>query len=316
MLETWSLQVLVEVANQGSFSAAADTLSMTQPAVSRQIATLERRLGLKLFRRLARGVAPTAAGAVAVQQATEVLARLHTMESRLKAFVELEAGSLRLSAFPSANTSFVPEAIRRFRESHPGVTITLVQSGPDGPLAAVRGDHTDIALATAWDLPSELAAAKDLPVDAGDGISLMQLLDEQLLVALPADHRLAARAHVPLHELHDETWIEGAHPDCLGPIPDLAEALGRAPDVGFTCDDWTGKQALVAAGVGITIVPTLAQQAIRPDVTLVPTTPPLPPRRLYAVAAAPPFRPPAVAAMSEVLADIARHLTSQRGHTP
>jgi DNA-binding transcriptional LysR family regulator len=302
------------VAEQGSFSAAADTLSMTQQAVSRQIASLERRLGLRLFRRLARGVAPTAAGTVAVQQATEVLARLQTMESRLKAFLELEAGSLRLSAFSSANTSFVPEAIRRFRASHPRVTLTLVQSGPDGPVVAVRSGRTDIALATAWDLPTEREVAKDITsppsVDSSDGISLMPLLDEQMRVALPAHHRLAGRRHVPLHELRDETWIEGAHPDCLGPIPDLAEALGSAPHIGFTCDDWNGKQALVAAGVGITLVPTLAQQAIRPDVTLLPTTPPLLPRRLYAVAAAPPFRPPAVTAMSEVLTDIARELSA------
>jgi DNA-binding transcriptional LysR family regulator len=153
-----------------------------------------------------------------------------------------------------------------------------MQSEPDGPVAAVRSGHADISLATAWDFSTDPEAAKHDPslpiVDPGDGIDLIPLLDEQILVALPTGHRLAECRRVRLHDLRDETWIEGAHPDCLGPVPNLTEALGRPPRVGFTCDDWNGKQALVAAAVGITLVPTPAQPAIRQDVTLLPTAPP------------------------------------------
>jgi DNA-binding transcriptional LysR family regulator len=294
MLDTWTLRVLVEVADRGSFSATAEALSMTQPAVSRQIAGLERRLGVRLFRRVPRGVRTTSAGQVAIELARDALARLHAMETHLAAFVSLEAGHLRLSAFPSANTYLVPEAIRRFRAAHPGVTLSLDQIDQGDPLPAVRDGRIDLTLITAWQ-----------PTDQPDDIELIPLLDEELLLALPAHHPLAQHTRVRLRDLRDETWIEGAHPDCLGPIPDLAKKLGNQPNIGFVCDDWNGKQALVAAGAGVTLVPTLACAAIRSDVALRATDPPLPTRRLFAAAAAPPFRPPAVSAMLTLLATIA-----------
>src|SRR5918999_3206525 len=118
MLDAWTLRVLVEVADRGSFSAAAAALSMTQPAVSRQMAGLERRLGVPLFRRRHRGALPTAPGEVAIEMARDVLARMAALEARLGTFAGLDAGRLRLSGFPSANTSLVPEAIRRFGQAH------------------------------------------------------------------------------------------------------------------------------------------------------------------------------------------------------
>jgi DNA-binding transcriptional LysR family regulator len=295
MLDTWTLRVLVEVADRSSFSAAAAALSMTQPAVSRQIAGLERRLGMRLFWRVPRGVRATSAGEVAIELARDVVARLRAMETRLAAYGTLEAGCLRLSAFPSANTYLVPEAIRRFGDQHPGVTLSLDQTDQDNPLRAVQDGRIDLALLTAWQ-----------PVGERGDVELVPLLDEELLLALPTRHPLARCGRVRLRELRDETWIEGAHPDCLGPIPRLAEALGNPPRIGFTCDDWNGKQALVAAGAGLALVPTLARAAIRSDVALRPTDPPLPVRRLFAAAPAPPFRPPAAAAMITLLAEVVR----------
>jgi DNA-binding transcriptional LysR family regulator len=311
MVETWPLRVLVEVDRRGSFSAAAEALAMSQPAVSRQIAALERRFGVPLFRRMPRGVRSTAAGAEAARLARDVLDRLLTMESRLATYAELTAGELRLCAFPSANTFLVPEAIRRFSAAHPGVTLSLVQRDPARPLSAVRDGQIDLALVTEWDLYADRHAAKyavdrsDLDRVPLDGLDLVPLLDEELQLALPAGHRLARQARVRLRELPDEVWIEGAHPDCLGPIPPLADALGGPPRIAFTCDDWHGKQALVAAGAGVMLVPTLARPAIRRDLVLRPTSPALPARRVYAVAATARSGAPAVAAMLTLLAGLA-----------
>lgn len=301
MLDTWTLRVLVEVGERGSFSAAAEALSMTQPAVSRQIAGLEKRLGSRLFRRVPRGVRATPAGVVAADLARDVLTRLQALERRVGAFGTLDLGELRLSAFPSANTSFVPEAIRRFRAAHPGVTIGLHQVDPAGPAAGVRDGRVDLALLTAWGLHDTT------------GVELVHLLDEQLLVAIPAGHRLARQDRVRLRDLRDEAWIEGAHPDCLGPIPRLTEALGTAPRIGFTCDDWNGKLALVAGGAGIALVPTLAQTAMHPGVVLRPTSPILPPRRVLAAAAPPPYRAPAATAMLTHLKEVAATLPTSLG---
>ncbi|MBE1491414.1 LysR family transcriptional regulator [Plantactinospora soyae] len=310
MLDTWSLQVLVAVAEHGSFSGAATALSLTQPAVSRQIAGLERRLGLRLFSRVPRGVRPTPAGAVAVELARDTLARLRTLEARLASFAQLESGELRLAAFPSANTFLVPEAIRRFGELHPGVTLSLRQTDQATLVTAVRDGRIDLALVTDWHLYGDPQQAKNAPTDADlprvtvDGVELVPLLDEELQVALPTRHRLARQRRVRLADLSGETWIEGGHPDCLGPIAPLAEALGGAPRIGFWCDDWNGKQALVAAGVGVTLMPTLAHPALRRDVLVRPTSPALPTRRLYAATAAPAFRAPAVTAMLGILTEL------------
>ncbi|MCO1656804.1 LysR family transcriptional regulator [Pseudonocardia humida] len=322
MLDAWSLRVLVEVADHGSFSAAAQALSMTQPAVSRQVAGLERRLGVPLFRRVHRGTRPTGPGGVAVELARDVLARMAALEARMGAFGGLAAGELRLSAFPSANAALVPAAIRRFGRDHPGIALSLVQSDPDGPLPAVRGGRVDLALLTSWQLYAHPAAARTDPdaVALTDrdlaGLDLLPLLDERLSVALPAGHPLAGADPVPLAGLRDEMWIEGGHPDCLGPIPQLAAALGGPPRIGFFCEDWNGKQALVAAGAGVTLVPTLARAAVRDGVVLRPTAPELPTRRLYALSAAPPQRLPAVTAMLGLLTELAGALAAGAPEAP
>ena len=288
MLETWSLRVLVEVADRGSFSAAADALTMTQPAVSRQIASLEHKVGVALFRRVPRGVAPTAAGVVAIEEARSLLGRLAGLQARLGAFADLRTGHVRLSAFPSANTEFVPEAIRRFSDLYPGVEVSLVRAGVD----EIRSGGVDVALVTDWDT-------------IHNDVDLVPLLEEEHRVALPTTHPLAGRTTVSLRELRGATWIEGSHPDCLGPLEKLEKALGGPPRIGFTCDDWTGKQALVAAGMGITIMSTLAATAVRPDITLRPTSPALPRRRVLAAVAPQDTRTAAVSAVLSVLTSLA-----------
>jgi DNA-binding transcriptional LysR family regulator len=285
MLDSWALRVLVEVADRGSFSAAAQSLTMTQPAVSRQVAVLERKLGVALFHRLPRGIRPTAAGAAAVDGARDILRRMGELRARMSAYTDLDTGQVRISAFPSANTSFVPEAVRRLRVDHPGIEVSLLRDDP----AAVADGRLDIALVTSWD--------HHMP----DGVELVPLLDDEHRVALPPQHPLARRARVSLRELCDATWIEGAHPDCLGPLGALADSIGGPPHIGFQCDDWNGKQALVAAGLGITMVPTLAAEALRPDIKVRPTTPALPRRRVLAATAPADHRTPAANAMLTVL---------------
>lgn len=311
VLDLWSLQILVAVAARGSFSAAAGDLVLTQPAVSRQVANLERELGVPLFRRQARGVALTTAGETAVEHARGVLDRIDAFQATMRTLAGLDGGHLRIAGFPSVNTHFVPDAIRHFDLEHPAVTITLEQVDPFAVTAAVRDGRIDVALVSAWQLVADPWTARTDPrtgaldPDAIDGVDLHVLMDEELRVALPADHRLARRRRLPLAELRGERWVDGAPPDCLGPLPQLADALGAPPDIGFMCDDWNGKQALVAAGAGIMVVPTLAGAAIRPDLVLRPTTPALPTRRLYAATAQPPFRTPPAETMLTVLATLA-----------
>jgi DNA-binding transcriptional LysR family regulator len=302
MFDLWSLQVLVAVADRGSFSGAAKSLNLTQPAVSRQIAALERRFGVTLFRRLPRGVRATHAGEVAIDQAGAILGRVSDMEARLKALAGLEGARVRVSAFPSAHTSLVPEVIGRFTRRYPGVEVSLVDVPSGEAIRAVRAGEVDVALVTGWDHPHPRS---------GDGVEILSLVEDRLFIALPRGHRLARRRPLRLPDLRDETWIEGAHPDCLGPLEDLGRAIGVPTRIGYVCDDWNGKQALVAEGLGIMVFPALALASARRDVVLQSPSPKLPPRRVYVAVAEDRYRAPAVSEMLVVLLAAARE--TQRG---
>jgi DNA-binding transcriptional LysR family regulator len=301
MLDVNRLAVLVEIAERGSFSAAAEALFMTQPGVSRHVAALEREAGAQLVERLPRGARLTQAGEVAVTHARAILARIAAAESELEALAGLESGRLRMAAFASANTALIPEVVATFSARYPGVELTLGGQDPGENLAAVRRAELDLALVTDWDLEDDTEA---------DSVELIELLEDPLLVALAKDHRLAERKRLRLADLSDEVWIEGAHPDCLGPLEQLCEAVGFSPKIGFKCDDWNGKQGLVAATVGITIFPALALATLRPDVTVRWLTPRLPPRRVLAALPLGNYRAPGVAPMLSLLeAAGARHQT-------
>src|SRR4051812_28857811 len=126
MLDVRRLRVLREVANRGSFSAAADALHFTQSAVSQQIAALEKEAGMPLVERSARGVRLTQAGEVLIAHTDVSLARLAAGEAELAAISGLRGGRLRIASFPTAGATIAPKAIARFRELHPEVELALI----------------------------------------------------------------------------------------------------------------------------------------------------------------------------------------------
>jgi DNA-binding transcriptional LysR family regulator len=293
MIDSWSLQVLLAVGQGGSFSAAAAQLQMSQPAVSRQVAALERRLGVSLFQRLPRGVRPTAAGEAAIEHAAAVLNGMAVLEMRMQSIARAEAGQVRVSTFSSAATLFIPECFRTFSELHPDVELSMVGRGPDDPTRGVLEGRIDLALLTSWD------------PDPMPGVEAIPLVDDEQLVALAQDHPRATKSKVRLRDLAGEPWIEGSHPDCLGPIPELATALGRPPQINSVCDDWNGKQGLVAAGIGVMLYPMVAgRSALRPDIRLLRPSPQLPSRKVYVAALPEPSRAPVVTAFIEVMRDL------------
>src|SRR3954447_25350425 len=131
MLDVRRLKVLREVAARGSFSAAAESLSYTQSAVSQQIAALERECAAKLLERGPRGVRLTDAGRALVQHADAILARIDDAEEELAAIAGLREGRLRLASFQSAGSTLVPRAVAAFRDRHPGVELAMVQAEPE-----------------------------------------------------------------------------------------------------------------------------------------------------------------------------------------
>src|SRR5437588_91208 len=146
MLDVRRIRVLCEVARHGSFSSAATALGYTQPAVSRQIATLEAEVGMSLVRRVPQGVVLTDAGRLLVARGEAVLARLTEAELELGALAGLDGGTLRLASFASAAAAIVPLAVAVFRERHPKVELSIRMADPIDSLPALRAGELDLVL--------------------------------------------------------------------------------------------------------------------------------------------------------------------------
>src|SRR5688572_11306416 len=199
MLDVRRLRVLREVAAHGSFSAAADALAFTQPAVSRQIATLEAEAGTRLVERGARGIRLTAAGELLVEHADVILDRLAAAEHQLEALAGLNGGRLRVGAFPSANATLIPLAMAEFDRVHHEVCLNLVEArSPELALMLCSGE-LDVAVVSdsEGDLSDELE------------LELEPLMEDPLYVALARSHPLADKPDLRLADLRDETWLEG-----------------------------------------------------------------------------------------------------------
>ena len=296
MLDVKRLRVLHEVARQGSFSAAADALSYTQSAISQQIAALERETGTTLVDRGARGIRLTDAGEALVRHADAILTRITDAEAELEAIAGLRGGRVRLASFATAGSTFVPHAIATFHEQHPEVEILLKESDPEESVPALKGGQLDIAILFE-------------PHGAGDLTDLEQvhLLEDPMSVVLPEDHPLAAKAKVRLKDLSEESWVQTTSSCPCGVIvADQCRVAGFEPRVAFESDDYLTVQGLVAAGVGVALIPSLGLAAYRPDVAIRPIVGANPKRDIFAATLPCGRRAPATQAMLDVLCDAAK----------
>jgi DNA-binding transcriptional LysR family regulator len=295
MLDVRRLRVLREVAATGSFSAAADALAFTQPAISRQIATLEAEAGTRLVERSVRGVRLTQAGELLVEHADAILDRLTAAESQLEALTDLKGGRLRIGATPTGNATLIPLAIRAFDEVHPAVELRLDEGLTTELLDRLAAGELDLAItADADKLPA-------LPPD----IQLDPLMDDTLFLAVPRDHPLATAPQVRMADLEDESWIEGRSPIGAAPLRRAAQAAGFEPKICFESTQWLGKQGLVAAGVGIALIPALALATVRDDVVLRSLGPDAPVRAIHVASLCCGYEAPAVEPMREILQRVA-----------
>lgn len=293
MLDVRRLRVLSEVAAHGSFSAAAQSLSLTQSAVSQHIAALEREVGMPLVERGTRPVGLTEAGFALSRHATGVFARLDGAEQELAEIAGRRHGRLRFGSFPTALATFVPAAFARFGRRHPEVTLTVVDDHLQGLMPRLDAGELDLALIYDHDALPEIAA-RDL--------ERVPLLTDRFQAVLPAAHRLARRRRLELADLAEETWIGGAATSAWYRIVGAAcRSAGFTPAIRFTSDDPVAVQALVAAGLGVAVIPGLALTRALPDVAVRPLASPAPERRISAARPRDGYRGPAVAAMLDGL---------------
>lgn len=296
MLDLKRLRVLRSVAEHGSFSAAAEDLYVSQSAVSQQIANLEAEVGEPLVLRLRGGPVLTDAGRLLVGHAESAMARLEQAERELASLSGLEAGELRMVSFASASATIVTRAIGRFREDHPGIRLSLTEAEPEDALPALRCGRFDVAVVYDFELH---------PFEPDSDISMRSVIDERMHLALPPDHRLAGCAAVDLAELAGESWLCGnCESSCRQLTLRSCEQAGFVPDIAYESNDYTVMEALVSAGMGVTLIPDLALMLPSPDIAIVEVVPDPPVRRVWAATLDAGARSPAAAAMVDTLAAV------------
>jgi DNA-binding transcriptional LysR family regulator len=247
MLDVVRLQTLTAVVHAGSFSAAARALHISQPAVSRQIALLERQLGAALLVRTRGAVKPTQAGRLLAEHAVAVLDRLALAEVQVRALAGGPKGTVRLGSFFSALIYLSAEVAALIGEEHPDLVVRDDLVDPPTAYAKLARGDLDLAIVFNHDFA---------PTAAPDSLTVRRLFDDPVKVLLPAGHRLAEAEAVDPTDLALETWIrahDGSAADLVTHIlkqhrldpPQLLAGHGDEP---------VETQALVAAGRGIALI--------------------------------------------------------------
>jgi LysR family transcriptional regulator, benzoate and cis,cis-muconate-responsive activator of ben and cat genes len=258
-MEIRQLRYFVAVAEDLSFSRAARRIHVSQPPLSRQVLSLERELGVRLLERNNHSVALTAAGAAFLEQARVLLAGLEEAASTARRAAQGEVGSLVLGFGGSAAYAFMPTILRAFRARYPAVKVTLDPISLIDQLDALAGRRIDIGFVL---LPFEERS-----------IAYEALMRDRLVAAVPADHELAAARAVRLKDLAAFDFIGFTRSGRFGyhnRMMDICLAAGFAPRIIKETAPMVSVIGLVASGLGIAIVPSMAQRLQISDVRYIP----------------------------------------------
>jgi DNA-binding transcriptional LysR family regulator len=294
MLDATRLRVLVAIAKHGSVTAAAQALNYAQPSISHHMARLESETGAKLMERSGRGIRLTDAGRLLAERAEEILGRLDAAEAELAAHLGLRQERVRLAAFGSALGTLAAAAGSALRADRAVTDVSLIQAEPPDALRMLRVGEVDVALVFRYldadarhdDVSpgAQIDGTAGMP-DGGD-VHYRPVLDEPVYLITPAtsSHTPSASQYSPparpqapqssgqtaanmLADYGGHRWIAGCD-RCQDVLLRLCRSAGFSPDIAVTTDDYAAVQALVAAGIGVAILPGLALRAMRhPGVT-------------------------------------------------
>ncbi len=249
-MELRHLRYFIAVAEEGHVTRAAERLGMQQPPLSQQIKALEHELKVQLFRRKPRGVELTDAGRALLADAHSILAHVDHAFATTRRTARGEQGLVSVGFTSSAPFHpFVPRVIRMFRDAFPLVSLTLQENGTTELIDELRSERIDVAFIRT-------------PVANAEGLIVYPLLEETMVVALPSDHPIAKTTPldnpVALKSLSSETFIvyrRPAGPGLYDEIISACHTAGFSPQIGQEAPRIVSTLNLVAAGLGISIVP-------------------------------------------------------------
>lgn len=298
------LRAFHAVAERGSFSAAALELGYAQSVVSHHIAALEAEHGVTLIDRSSRPVRLTPAGEALRPHAVEVLGRVSAAEDTLRSLAGVQSGTLRIGAFSTACTTFVPQAMARFHQAYPGIVISLEHREPADALRRVGAGDIDLAVIFTHRPGSEAIA--------DEALAWLHLGDDAFRLVLPPDHRLASRRGLRLADLARERFCapppEGSGATYHEMLNRLGAEGGFAPTIAYTIADVAIARAIVAAGLAIAV---MGEDTIAPDdsgVIIRPLPCDKPPARTIGAVWLRNRRVPSAQRMLPLLVDTAAHI--------
>ncbi|MFI7129430.1 LysR family transcriptional regulator [Nonomuraea sp. NPDC050153] len=254
------MRILQAVARTGNMTRAAEELATTQSAVSHALRALESELGVALLVRGNHGVSLTAAGRAVCRRATLILTQVEALEQEVAAARKHDRGTLRVGVIPSANVRLLPPILRRFGEACPQVRLTVMEGSDDEVLEWLETGAADIATVS--------AGAAAIPADA----VARPFAADRMLAVLPSGHELGVRDSVPVAELSRHPFIMSTG-GCEPLITALARAAGAILKCHYRVRDTNSILAMVAEGLGVSIVPELSLPAHRPGVHAIPLDP-------------------------------------------
>jgi molybdate transport repressor ModE-like protein len=296
-VELRHLAALQAIAEHGSFGRAAEALGYTQSAVSQQLATLEKLVGQRLVDRPGgpRPAELTEAGRMLLTHADAIVARLRAARADLSALAAGEAGALRVGAFQSAGARLLPQLLRRFSEAWPRVEVSLTEGEDDVLVAALEAGDLDLAFLV-------------LPI-ASAPIETTELLRDPYVLVTQAGSPLARRRTPPGFREIGSLPLVG-YRSCIGArqVEARMRAAGVEPTFAFRSDDNATIQEMVAAGMGVALIPRLTVNEGDSRVTLVDLEGRMPPRLIGLAWHRDRYRPPAAEAFIGAARDLCREL--------
>ncbi|MGW7467782.1 LysR family transcriptional regulator [Streptomyces xantholiticus] len=274
MLDLGRLRALHAVSVHGTVGAAAAALGYTPSAVSQQIAKLERETRTTLLERQGRGVRLTEEAKQLAATAQQLLALVEEAEVRLEERRGKPTGRLSIACFASASRGLMPHVLADLARRHPELDARLHEVDPHLSVDLVARGAIDLAVAHDWDIA---------PLPAPPGVEQAVIGDDMCDVLVPAGHLLAAADSVRREDLKDERWItQPPGTVCHDWLLRTLRAAGCEPLIAHQSEEYHTQVALVAAGLGVALVPRLGRGTLPPQVVAVQLAP-VPTRRLHAL---------------------------------
>ncbi|GAA1475390.1 LysR family transcriptional regulator [Corynebacterium felinum] len=243
MIDVERLKVFVAFARERNVQATADELGISQPTVSHHLKQLSKECGVRLLVKNGRSLELTQEGQLLAERGARILAELAHTETQLRAVGRADTGLVRLAAFPSAMAVLVPELI----VAMPHIQLDVVDAEPEQARRMLERREVDIALTFRY--PEE------------EGAKAQVLFEENLMLVTP---RGVGQGVKDVRDVASATWLTGCQ-QCTSHMLGVLSGVGVNPRLGYASDDFVAVQALIAAGLGVTLLPELALRAFRDD---------------------------------------------------